>query len=239
MCFLLVPLRNKFFRLERFLPTFARFILSDCGSPSKRPRNNRCKLKKGLGKRVSASIADVEMQLGPEADYLAAELTPELYDQLRRIADRHLGNERRNHTLQRTALVHEAYLKLNGVRERTFNDEVHFLAVASRVMRQVLVDHARSRSTRKRSAGYIREASCTAVLEVKDDGCPELVDVIRLDDALAALSAENETLTRLIEMRYFGGLTAEESAEALGVSVHVVRHNLRFAQAWLRRKLKS
>jgi RNA polymerase sigma factor (TIGR02999 family) len=179
------------------------------------------------------------MELRAGTEYAPDDLTPKLYNQLRRIAERHLGNERKNHTLQPTALVHEAYLKINGARERTFNDEVHFLAVASRVMRQVLVDHARSRSTLKRAGGRIREASFTTVLELKDDGGPELVDVIQLDDALDALSAEDETLTRLVEMRYFGGLTAEESAEALGISVHVVRHNLRFAQAWLRRKLQS
>jgi RNA polymerase sigma factor (TIGR02999 family) len=168
-----------------------------------------------------------------------ADFTPELYHQLRRIADRHLGGERKNHTLQPTALVHEAYLKLNGLHERTFNDEVHFLAVASRVMRQVLVDYARSRSTLKRAGGKIREASCTTILQMKDDGRPEIVDVIQLDEALSSLAAENETLARLVEMRYFGGLTAEESAEASGLSVHTVRHNLRYAQAWLRRKLAA
>jgi RNA polymerase sigma factor (TIGR02999 family) len=167
------------------------------------------------------------------------DFTPELYHQLRRIAERHLGGERKNHTLQATALVHEAYLKLNGAHERAFNDEVHFVAVASRVMRQVLVDYARSRSTLKRTGGKVREASCTTVLEVKDDAGPAIVDVIQLDDALAALGAENETLARLVEMRYFGGLTAEESAEALGLSVHTVRHNLRYAQAWLRRKFAA
>ena len=165
--------------------------------------------------------------------------TPELYHQLRRIADRHLGGERKNHTLQATALVHEAYLKLDGLHQKAFNDEVHFLAVASRVMRQVLVDYARSRSALKRAGGKVREASCTTVLELKDECGPAIVDVIHLDDALAALAAENETLARLIEMRYFGGLTAEESAEALGISVHTVRHNLRYAQAWLRRRFAA
>jgi RNA polymerase sigma factor (TIGR02999 family) len=135
--------------------------------------------------------------------------------------------------------VHEAYLKLNGLHERTFNDEVHFLAVASRVMRQVLVDYARSRSTLKRAGGKVREAACTTILEMKEDGRPELVDVIQLDEALSALAAENEILARLVEMRYFGGLTAEESADASGLSVHIVRHNLRYAQAWLRRKLAA
>jgi len=167
------------------------------------------------------------------------ELTPALYGELRRIASRHLRGERSNHTLQATALVHEAYLKLIGVRERQFADKVHFLAVASRVMRQVLVDYARSRSTQKRSAGARVEPLWTTTLEVKGDDGMELIELIELDRAIEALAAENAPLARLIEMRYFGGMTAEESAEALGLSVHVVRHDLRFAQAWLRRKLSA
>jgi RNA polymerase sigma factor (TIGR02999 family) len=155
------------------------------------------------------------------------------------MAYRHLGNERKNHTLQPTALVHEAYLKLNGVRERTFACEVHFLAVASRVMRQVLVDYARSRATQKRLGGAVRQSTWTAALELQQDGGPEMIELIHLDRALTALQAEDETLSRIVEMRYFGGMTAEESAEALKMSVHVVRHQLRFAQAWLRRKLSS
>lgn len=171
-------------------------------------------------------------------DFGTAELTPGLYDQLRRIASRHLNGERRNHTLQATALVHEAYLKLARGREGTFSGEVHFLAVASRVMRQILVDHARSRAAQKRF-GEFNPETLSPLLEVKTEAGRELTDLIELDDALAELAGENQTLARLIEMRYFGGMTAEESAEALGISVHVARHDLRFAQAWLRRRLNS
>ena len=165
------------------------------------------------------------------------ELTPALYNELHRIASRHLSGERPNHTLQATALVHEAYLKLFEGAERRFTDEVHFLAVASRVMRQVLVDYARARSAKKRSSGAGKDVTWTASLEVKGDEGLELVELIELDSAIEALAAEDQSLARLIEMRYFGGMTAEETAEALGLSVHVVRHDLRFAQAWLRRKL--
>ena len=177
--------------------------------------------------------------MSPYVDELPAELTPALYRQLRQIANRHLNGERKNHTLQPTALVHEAYLKLNNVREKAFADEVHFLAVASRVMRQVLVDYARSRSAQKRFGGSTRESLWSTALEVKDGGGPELTELIQLDSALQALAGEDATLSRLVEMRYFGGMTAEESAAALGISVHVVRHHLRYAQAWLRRKLSS
>lgn len=188
---------------------------------------------------MSATVLELPLQAPAEGESAQAELSYELYGQLRRIANRYLGQERRNHTLQPTALVHEAYLKLSSSEERTFSDEVHFLAVASRVMRQVLVDYARSRSTQKRFGELHRESSWTAVLEMQHDGAPELVEILHLDNALASLAEEHETPSRLVEMRYFGGMTAEESAEALGLSVHVVRHHLRFAQAWLRRKLRS
>ncbi|MEZ5400283.1 MAG: sigma-70 family RNA polymerase sigma factor [Bryobacteraceae bacterium] len=192
------------------------------------------------------------------------DLTPALYSELRRIASRHLRGERPNHTLQPTALVHEAYLKLSGSPERAYNGEPHFLAVASRVMRQVLVDHARSRNARKRKGRsgaapnddnlaacatsdqdrfaripQKRQNEWSANLELGGENEVELVDLIELDSAIEALAADNQKLARLVEMRYFGGMTAEESAEALGISAHIVRHDLRFAHAWLRRRLSG
>jgi RNA polymerase sigma factor (TIGR02999 family) len=167
------------------------------------------------------------------------ELTPALYAELRRIALRHLSGERPNHTLQATALVHEAYLKLFDGAQRSFTDEVHFLAVASRVMRQVLVDYARSRATKKRSGGFEKDASGEASIEVSRGKGIELLELIKLDDALNELAQEDEAGAQLIEMRYFGGMTAEEAAHSLNMSVHVVRHNLKFAQAWLRRRLSQ
>lgn len=163
------------------------------------------------------------------------ELTSALYRELHRIAARQLRAERPDHTLQATALVHEVYLKLSDYGEHEFADHSHFLAVASRVMRQLLVDYARSRAAQKRSGGQ----RSTTVIEAPGETGAELIDLIALDDALQSLAGEGEHLARLIEMRYFGGMTAEESAEALGFSVHVVRHDLRFAQAWLRRKLST
>jgi RNA polymerase sigma factor (TIGR02999 family) len=186
---------------------------------------------------VSASVPELFARLRTGDESALGELTPTLYGELRRIASRHLRAERPNHTLQATALVHEAYLKLMGVRERQFADEAHFLAVASRVMRQVLVDYARARATQKRAGDAQREPLWTTTIEFKAEEGTELVELIALDEAIDALAEENESLARLIEMRYFGGMTAEESAEALGLSVHSVRHDLRFAQAWLRRKM--
>lgn len=176
---------------------------------------------------MSTCFAEIPVSLHASQDFALAEFTPALYSELRRIAARHLSGERPNHTLQPTALVHEAYLKLAAVRERSFADHVHFLAVASRVMRQVLVDHARARSAQKR----------IGILEQPEDNGLELSQVIEIDRAIRALAEKNEILARLIEQRFFGGMTAEESADALGMSVHVVRHELRFAQAWLRREM--
>lgn len=161
------------------------------------------------------------------------DLVSALYDELHRIAARQLRRERTGHTLQATALVHEAYLKLAGEGARQFADRAHFLAIASRVMRQVLVDHARARAAKKRSAED--PAGALAVPGRSELGSVELLD---LDTALTDLAREDQALAHLIEMRYFGGMTAEETAEVLGQSVHVVRHDLRLAQAWLQRHLR-
>lgn len=165
------------------------------------------------------------------------DLVAALYEELHRIAGLRLRGERPGHTLQPTALVHEAYLKLFDRGDSRFSDQAHFLAVASRVMRQVLVDYARARSAFKRSGG--ENASWPAPLQVEGGAGADLVDLIELDVALDELAAEHETLERLVEMRYFGGMTAEEIATALDLSVHIVRHDVRLAQAWLRRKLSK
>jgi RNA polymerase sigma factor (TIGR02999 family) len=169
-----------------------------------------------------------------DKDILLTELTPALYRDLRRIASRHLTAERQDHTLQATALLHEAYLKLAKERPRCFSDEVHLRAMASTVMRQILIDYARARASQKRQV-----QANPLDLQSRREGEPERMDVLILEDALLALGAEDEQLARVIEMRYFGGMTAEESAEALGISAHVVRHQLRFAHAWLQRRLRN
>jgi RNA polymerase sigma factor (TIGR02999 family) len=196
---------------------------------------------KSLGKELAtlnSNASSIVAIMPASKDILLTELTPALYRDLRRIASRHLSAERPNHTLQATALVHEAYLKLAKERTPCFSDEVHLLAVASRVMRQVLVDYARSRATQKRQ-GQANPLDLTTTVQIKGEDGPELIDVLMLDDALVALAGEDEQLARVIEMRYFGGMTAEESAEALGISAHVVRHQLRFAHAWLQRRLRA
>jgi RNA polymerase sigma factor (TIGR02999 family) len=166
------------------------------------------------------------------------DLVTALYSELRRVASRRLRGERNGHTLQTTALVHEVYMKLAGDRECGFVDRVHFLSVASRVMRHVLVDYARARAARKRAGdehGKLQPLTIGIQLEVKAAIAP--LELLDLDAALEGLAREDCSLAQLIEMNYFGGMTAEETAEALGQSIHIVRHDLRLAQAWLRRRL--
>jgi RNA polymerase sigma-70 factor (ECF subfamily) len=182
---------------------------------------------------VKTSVPELFEKLRQENPAGLNELTPALYQQLHRIAAYHLRAERSDHTLQATALIHEAYLKLSDA-ERAFAGESHFLAIASRVMRQVLVDYARGRGAQKRAGGekHIQ-------FETEGENGQELLDLIELDNALQALAEEDQRMASLVEMRYFGGMTAEETAQALGLSAHAVRHDLRFAKAWLRKKLTA
>ncbi len=159
------------------------------------------------------------------------DLLPLIYAQLHRLARTALARERPGHTLQPTALLNEAYMRLFEGQAPEFADRAHFLGIAARIMRQVLVDYARIRRAQKRGSG----------LEVTyaEDFAPQpaVGDVLELDEALDQLAKEDPRLVTLIEMRFFAGMTAEETAEARSESVHVIRHDLRYAQARLRRML--
>jgi RNA polymerase sigma factor (TIGR02999 family) len=161
------------------------------------------------------------------------ELMSVVYQTLHRIAELRLRQERPDHTLQPTALVNEAYLKLFGRSEIEFADRAHFFALVSRTMRRILVDHARARATARRDGREVLDTS----IDPEAGGDPEPTELLDLDFAMEALEHEQSSLAELIEMRYFGGMTAEETAEVVGRSVHVVRHELRLAHAWLRRRL--
>jgi RNA polymerase sigma-70 factor (ECF subfamily) len=170
------------------------------------------------------------------------ELMSRVHEQLHRIAQKHLHKERTDHTLQPTALVNEAYLRMFGDSHPQFADRTHFIAFASRVMRRILVDYARARGALRRGGDGLRVGWDTAI-EMEVAGSPHPgsvkmgVELTDLDRAIEGLSREHPPLAEVIEMRYFGGLTAEEIALAVGRTVHVVRHEIRFAQAWLRREL--
>jgi RNA polymerase sigma-70 factor, ECF subfamily len=163
-----------------------------------------------------------------------SELMSVVYQTLHRIAESQLRKERPDHTLQPTALVNEAYLKLFGHSEIEFADRAHFFAVVSRAMRRILVDHARARAAARRNEGRVQ---LDTSIEFEAAHGVEPMKLLDLDLALDALARERSSLAELIEMRYFGGMTAEETAEVTGRSVHVVRHELRLAHAWLRREL--
>jgi RNA polymerase sigma factor (TIGR02999 family) len=160
-------------------------------------------------------------------------LLPLVYADLHRIAQRQLRDERPGHTLQPTALVHEMYARLLGQAPPDAGDRIHFLSVAAHVMRQILIDHARTKYAQKRGGRQQKLA-----LDDAQNACVEKPAImVRIDDALNQLARLDPRKAQLIEMRFFGGLTAEESAAVLELPVNVIRHELRVAQAWLQREL--
>ena len=168
-----------------------------------------------------------------EGDAAASdELIPAIYGELHRIASQRLRHDRPNHTLRPTALVNEAYLKIFGKTSPQFADRAHFMAFASRIMRGILVDYARNRAAVKRGGDALPVDT-----EIAVDDSTSLLRLLDLDTALNALDKENHAAAEVIEMRYFGGMTAEETATVVGRSIHVVQHELRFAHAWLRHTL--
>jgi RNA polymerase sigma factor (TIGR02999 family) len=164
----------------------------------------------------------------------ADRLIPVVYDELRRQAARAMRREGREHTLQTTALVHEAYMRLVDQRRVEWRNRAHFFGIAAEVMRRVLIDHARARLAAKRGGGGMRitlgDASGIAAPDVD-------ADVLALHEALDRLAGFDPDQARLVELRYFGGLTIEETAEALGVSAATVKREWVLARAWLRREL--
>jgi len=160
-------------------------------------------------------------------------LMPIVHAELRRLARRQMRGERDGHTLQTTALVNELYLRLADVSRVRWQDRGHFFALAARLMRRVLVDHARSRRYQKRGGTAIR-VPLTDTLPIAAD---RSADLVALDDALTALASFDERKGRVVELRFFGGLNVAETAEALGVSVETVARDWRLAKAWLHKEL--
>jgi RNA polymerase sigma factor (TIGR02999 family) len=160
-------------------------------------------------------------------------LIPLIYPELRRLARGYMRNERPGHTLQPTALVHEAYARLAKQEQPDYRSRAHFMGVAAQVMRQILIDHARIRDAEKRGGGAAKVSLERAA------GMPasQPSTIIAIDEALDQLARNDSLKARLIEMRFFGGMSAEESAEVLGLSVTEVRRHLRVGQAWLQREL--
>jgi RNA polymerase sigma factor (TIGR02999 family) len=159
-------------------------------------------------------------------------LIPLVYDDLHRMAERHLRGERPGHTLQPTAIVNEAYLRLVGSEGGDWQNRAHFFAAAARSMRRILVDHARSRDAKKRGGRGARALLDTAIMVE-----PRAVDLIAVDDALEKLAALDAAQGRVVELRFFAGLTEDETAEALGISPATVHRKWISAKAYLHREL--
>ena len=164
------------------------------------------------------------------------ELMPLVYSELHRMAQAFLRRRRPEQTLQPTALVNEAYVKLFERAGPQFADRAHFFAVMSRVMRQVLVDHARAAAAVKRG-GQDKRIPWDTAIELESDGDSRRLQILELNRALENLVGESPYLARIVEMHYFGGMTAEEVAIVLDRSPHAIRHEIRLARAWLRRDL--
>jgi RNA polymerase sigma factor (TIGR02999 family) len=163
------------------------------------------------------------------------QLMPLVYDELRRLARRYMGKERRDHTLETSALINEAYLRLVDQEEANWQNRAHFFAVASQVMRHILIDHARSYQYEKRGAGA-QKVQLDEAIVFTDERAAELV---ALDDALTCLASVDQRKSRIIELRFFGGLNIEETAEVMDLSPTTVQREWRAAKAWLRRFIEG
>jgi RNA polymerase sigma-70 factor (ECF subfamily) len=160
---------------------------------------------------------------------------PLVYDELRRLARRYMAREKAGNTLQATALINEAYLRLMNEREHTWRNRAHFCAIAANAMREILVERARARAASKRGGSRVRLSMDNAIAAGKDAS----VDVLALHEALERLADLDPSLARLVELRFFGGLTVEEAAEMLGVSTATIKRNWKTAKAWLKRELEK
>jgi RNA polymerase sigma factor (TIGR02999 family) len=161
------------------------------------------------------------------------QLTPLVYEELRRMAHRFMRRERPDHTLQSSALVNEAYIRLINYRQVDWQNRAHFFGLAAQMMRQILIDHAR-RHVRVKRGGAQREVSFEEAAVVSNE---RAVELIALDDALTALAAFDLSKSRIVELRFFGGLTNEEVGEVMGMSLRTIEREWRKAKAWLRREI--
>jgi RNA polymerase sigma factor (TIGR02999 family) len=172
-------------------------------------------------------------------------LWPKVYDDLKQLARRQLSRERSDHTLQRTALVNEAFIRLSGQRSIEWLNREQFLSLAAKIMRRVLVDYARQRNAQRRGDGAkkLSLADTQAALEVEQAQASAFadddVDMVAIDTALTKLEKIDAPQSRIVELRYFGGLTLEETADVAGISVATVKREWAMARAWLRRELAT
>lgn len=184
---------------------------------------------------IQADVTGLLQAWGRGDETAFEQLIPLVHAELHRIAVRCMRNERAEHSLQATALVNEAYMRLVDVTRIKWQDRAHFLSMAARLMRRVLVDHARSRGYRKRGGGAIKVTLPDGLAVAQERGR----DLVALDDALTALAAVDERKSRVIELRFFGGLSVEETAVVLKVSVDTIMRDWKLARSWLARELRN
>lgn len=163
------------------------------------------------------------------------QLMPIVYEELRRQAARYLRREQAGHTLQTTALIHEAYVRLVDQRNMQWQNRAHFFGIAAQMMRRILVDHARSKKRAKRGGSEVRVSLDEATVAVKGQD----LDVVALDEALQRLAEIDEQQSKVVELRFFSGLSVEETAEVMGISKSTVKRDWSMAKAWLHRELSS
>jgi len=185
--------------------------------------------------RSRTDVTDLLIEWGKGDQEALNQLMPLVYDELHRLASRHLRHERPGHTLQTTALVHEAYLKLVDQKNMTWQNRVQFFAASAQVMRHILVDHARSRRALKRGGENLR----LSLDEAKVSSEEKNADLLSLNEALNSLAAIDPQQSRVVELRVFGGLTVEETAEALRISPRTVKREWSMAKAWLHRQIRN
>jgi RNA polymerase sigma factor (TIGR02999 family) len=198
---------------------------------------NGCE-KRGAGRMTAATQKSITQLLvaWSEGDRAALdELVPRVHSELRRIARNYMRGERKRHTLQTTALINEAYVRLVDQKHVKWQNRAHFLAIASELMRRILVDYARRHQSHKRGAGAV-QVTLSEAAEVSNQRTPDLV---ALDEALTSLAEIDPRRSRVVELRFFGGLSIEETAEVLKVSDTTVERDWTIAKAWLHKTLKS
>ena len=184
---------------------------------------------------VSADVTELLVNWANGDVAARDEVIPQIYEELRRIARRHLRSERPDHTLQSAALVHEAFVRLTDKKLPDWQNRAHFFGVAAQMMRHILVDHARNRNASKRGGGVPRLLLDTHVAGLRE---PKQ-DLVALDDALKRLAGMDQQQAKIIELRFFGGLSIEETAEMTGISPATVKREWSTARAWLRREMSK
>lgn len=183
----------------------------------------------------NSEVTTLLSQLRQGNQLVLTELLPLVYGELRRIASSFLQNENQNHTMLTTDLVHEAFIKLVGTHQQTYENRAHFFSVAANSMRQILIDEARKRKAAKRGGGAVKVSLDEGAI-LTDETADQLV---ALDEAMKELATFDDQLSRIVELRFFAGLTIEETAEALSVSTSTVKREWSTAKAWLYRAMST